>query len=315
MRVLVTGVGGFIGSAVAHGLLASGHDVVGVDCLLGVLYPAEVKRLRIAGLSARPDFRFEHVDLRDQGLGPLLDGVDVVVNEAAMPGLDLSWTEFRLYQDSNVLVVHRLLEELRRRPGVHLVQASTSSVYGDFACGDESLPTRPTSPYGVTKLAAEHLVGAYREHHGTTATVLRYFSVFGPGQRPDMAYARFCGGLLRDETLSVTGDGSQLRSNTYIDDVVEATVAAVVARADGEVLNICGGTAISVLDAIRVLADELGVDARVEHVAARAGDQVHTHGNADRALAVLGWRPRSDLVEGLRRQARHALVAEPQVAR
>lgn len=315
MRVLVTGAGGFIGSAAAGRLLDLGHDVVGVDCLLGVLHPAATTRERLAGLDGRPGFRLERLDLRQDALGHLLDDVDVVVNEAALPGLELSWTEFRLYQDSNLLVVQRLLEEVRRHPRVHLVQASTSSVYGRFACGDESLPTVPTSPYGVTKLAAEHLIGAYRDHFGVSSTVLRYFSVYGPGQRPDMAYARFCRQLLRDETLLVTGDGSQLRSNTYIDDVVAATVAACELRPAGEVLNICGGTAVSVLDAVAVLADELGVAPRVEHVAPRIGDQVRTEGDANRARHVLGWRPTFDLDEGLRRQARQALADAGAVVR
>lgn len=306
MRVVVTGVAGFIGSAVARALLASGDEVVGVDCLLPDLYPADVKQRQVDALVGRQGFSFAPLDLRTDEVRPLLEDADVVVNMAALPGLAKSWECFAAYQGCNTLVVQRLLAGLADHPDVHLVQASTSSVYGRLAQGDEAGPLAPISPYAVTKLAAEHLVSAYRAGFGVRATVLRYFSVYGPGQRPDMAYSILCERLLEGRAVQVTGDGRQTRSNTYVDDVVAATVEACRIRPDGAVLNVCGSERISLLDALGVLADELGEQPHVEFLPGRAGDQAHTGGDAARAREVLGWRPVVGIEDGLRRQARRA---------
>ena len=288
--------------------------MVGVDCLLPDLYPAAVKRARLVGLLDRPGFSALDVDLRSGSIASALAHADVVVHLAAMPGLTASWHDFGTYLDCNVRATQQVLDDLVRAPGAHLVHVSSSSVYGAVADGDESQPCRPVSPYGVTKLAAENLVASYRSELAVSASVLRYFSVCGPGQRPDMAYAMFCERLLSRVPITITGDGRQTRSNTFIDDVVHATVLACEARPDGEVLNISGREEISVLDAVSVLADELGVPAVVEHVVARAGDQRRTAGRSARAREVLGWAPVTGIDEALRSQARHALLARDDAA-
>jgi len=307
VKAIVTGAAGFIGAAVTERLLRDGHDVLGVDAFLPDLYPAEVKRARARGMLGHPSLDLLDLDLRTCSLAPWLDGVDVVVHLAALPGLVGSWDDFRTYQDCNVLATQRLLADLAAEPGPRLVLASTSSVYGAEVDGDEDAPLVPVSPYGVTKLAAERLVDAYRASHGLEAAVLRYFSVYGPGQRPDMAYAVVCERLLAGLPVPIVGTGRQSRCNTHIDDVVEATVRAAEARIDGAVLNVCGQEEIALLDAVAVLADELGIEPVIEGLPARAGDQLRTRGDSDRAHALLGWSPRVALEDGLRGQARAAL--------
>jgi nucleoside-diphosphate-sugar epimerase len=176
-------------------------------------------------------------------------------------------------------------------------------VYGATATGPEDGPTRPVSPYGVTKLAAEHLLGAHHRTFGFPAVVLRYFSVYGPRQRPDMAYRIFGERLLRGEPITVHGDGRQTRANTYVSDCVAATVAAVERGEPGDVLNIGGGKPVALLDAVTLLAGALGVEARIEHAPARAGDQRDTEADSSAAALALGWKPAIEPEEGLGRFA------------
>jgi nucleoside-diphosphate-sugar epimerase len=302
MRIVVTGAAGFIGSTVALRAAAAGHEVVAVDALLGGPYPAAVKRQRFDELAAT-GLKCVQVDLRECDVAGLIGRADAVINEAAMPGQAVSWSDFPLYSSCNVNVVQRLAAACADA-GTRLVQVSTSSVYGREAVGDESLPIRPVSPYGVTKAAAEQLVAAYVREHALNAVVLRYFSVYGPGQRPDMAYHLFCEAMLDGRTLTVFGDGRQSRSNTFVDDIAGATLAALDRGLPGEVLNIAGGEGIELLTALAVLADELGAEPRIEWAAAQTGDQRVTAGIAERAAAVLGWRPAVSAEDGLRRQAR-----------
>lgn len=309
MQIVVTGAAGFVGSRVAEELADQGHQVRGIDCLLPDSYPAKVKRLRAEQVRARPGVQWSFADLRDADLGPLIAGADAIIHEAAMPGLVRSWSDFATYDSCNVLATQRLLRAAVDAGVGRFVQISTSSVYGRDAVGDESAPLRPFSPYGVTKLAAEHLVRAYAENFGLDALILRYFSIYGPGQRPDMGYHLFTEALLDDREITVFGDGRQTRSNTYVDDAVAATCAAV--SVPGELsahppvaLNIAGGEEIDVLGAIEILADELGVKPRVRHAPPRPGDQVSTAGTSGLAAEVLGWRPLVGVDEGLRRQAR-----------
>lgn len=305
MKCVVLGSAGFIGSALSLRLLNQGHEVVGVDAYLGGLYPKSQKRVRTEEiLRLYPMFEFVQLDLREEPLDSILEGVSVVFNEAAMPGLGPSWSDFETYLSCNVLATYKVLDSISRFPSVHLVHASTSSVYGLFANGDESTALEPVSPYGVSKLAAEKLVRSFQKNQGVSATILRYFSVYGPNQRSDMAYAKFISHLLRNEPLKVHGDGRQIRSNTYIDDVVEATLLSATPQLSGHTLNVCGDDSIALLDALGVLADELKVIPKIEFVPAARGDQLETQGDNSLAKTLLGWKPSVGIEEGLRRQAR-----------
>lgn len=306
MRIVVTGAAGFIGSTVALRAAAEGHEVVAVDALLGGPYPSVVKRQRFDEL-AITGIACQVLDLRDCDVAGVIAGSDAVINEAAMPGQAVSWSDFPLYSSCNINVVQRLAAACADA-GTRLVQVSTSSVYGREAVGDESLPIRPVSPYGVTKAAAEQLVAAYVREHELNAVVLRYFSVYGPGQRPDMAYHLFCEAMLDGRTLTVFGDGRQSRSNTFVDDIAAATLAALDRGEPGEVMNIAGGEGIELLSALAVLADELGAAPKIEWAPTQTGDQRVTAGISERAAAVLGWRPSVPAEDGLRRQARWHLA-------
>ncbi len=301
MKVVVTGAAGFIGSQLCEGLLNAGHEVVGIDCFTDYYARAD-KEANLQVALALPGFTFVEADLRTDALEPLLEGVDVVVNEAATPGLVLSWDDFERYQSTNLSAVKRLIDACLAVGVGHVIQASTSSVYGAEATGPEDTPCLPVSPYGVTKLAAEHLLRAHAATFDLPLTILRYFSIYGPRQRPDMAYRIFCERLLRGEPITVYGDGGQSRSNTYVSDCVAATIAALGGPADGSVFNIGGGREIKLLEAIEIIAGELGVDPVLEFRDARRGDQRRTSADITLARGVLGWEPKVTPDEGLAAQ-------------
>jgi nucleoside-diphosphate-sugar epimerase len=306
LKVAVTGAAGFIGSHLCDHLLAVGHEVVGIDCFTDY-YERELKEANLTVARADPGFAFVEADLCTDPIEPLLMDVEAVVHEAAAPGLVRSWDDVDQYLAGNVTAVQRLASACHTVGIGHLVHASTSSVYGLEATGPEGAPTVPVSPYGVSKLAAETLLQAYRITHGLPVTILRYFSVYGPRQRPDMAYRIFCEKLLSDQPLVVCGDGDQSRSNTYIADAVGATVAALHRRPDGSVFNIGGGVEIKLLDAVALLAQALGTVPSIEYAPPRPGDQRRTVAQIDRARTELGWKPVVHPEEGLARQARWAL--------
>lgn len=304
MRVMVTGAAGFIGSHLVRELAERGIEVVGVDCYLPDSYDAEVKRAAGEAVASLPHVTMVEADIRDPLPGSVWSGVTDVVNLAAMPGLVKSWDDFDLYQSCNLTGVHRLLEGAMAQGIDHFVQISTSSVYGSLATGSEDDPLRPISPYGVTKLAGERLTAAYGASFDVPYTALRYFSVFGPGQRPDMAYHIVCERILDEQPVPIFGDGLQSRSNTYVMDIVRATVLALEVGPTNETMNIAGGETVSLLDAVRILEDELGRPARLEFGPARPGDQRHTQGDTTKAERLLGYRAEVPVEEGLRRQAR-----------
>jgi nucleoside-diphosphate-sugar epimerase len=311
VNCLVTGAAGFIGSFLCERLLSLGHKVDGIDAFIPY-YPRSLKETNLKAARSHDAFRFHEVDLRIDSLEPFVQSVDAIFHLAAMAGLAKSWTEFDLYASCNLTGTERLLEAIRQS-GVKLkrfVYASTSSVYGRYASGDESLPTRPISPYGVTKLAAENLCRAYMEVRDLPLVVLRYFSVYGPRQRPDMGYHLFIDAMLRDQPVTVFGDGMQMRGNTYIDDCTAATVAAVDA-AVGETFNVGGGEIASVWDILGKLEHIIGRPARAQRAAARPGDQRHTGADAGKLARHLGWQPRVGLDAGLQRQVawQQAMIA------
>lgn len=301
MRCLVTGAAGFIGSHLCERLLTEGHQVVGVDAFIPY-YPRSIKENNLIGLLRSDRFQFEQCDLRTDPLDELLEGIDVVFHLAAMAGLPRSWTDFALYESCNIAATQRLAaaaaacENLNR-----FVYASTSSVYGRHANGDESMPTRPVSPYGVTKLAAEQLCNAYADEAGLPLIVLRYFSVYGPRQRPDMGYHKFIDALLHDKPITVFGDGLQMRGNTYIDDCINATVATLQAPI-GKCYNVGGGETASVWDILKKLEAIIGRKPRIVEDPARPGDQRHTGADTSGIRRDLQWRPVVGLEQGLKMQ-------------
>jgi nucleoside-diphosphate-sugar epimerase len=302
MNCVVTGAAGFIGSHLCERLLDLGHSVAGLDAFTSY-YARTVKEGNLSAARNHPRFRFFELDLRHDPLEEALANADLVFHLAATPGLVQSWTNFDGYLTTNVVATQRLLEALRSssaRPR-RLIYASTSSVYGLFASGDEGVPTRPASPYGITKLAAEQLCRAYADACNLAVVTLRYFSVYGPRQRPDMAYHRFMQALLGGQPITVFGDGHQVRGNTYVADCVEATVAAIEAP-PGEIYNVGGGESASVWDILRRLEALAGCQAIVRQEEARAGDQRQTFADTTRIRRHLGWVPRTTLEEGLAQQ-------------
>ncbi len=300
MKCLVTGAAGFIGSHLCERLVRDGHEVVGLDAFIPY-YPRPVKEKNLATLKGQKNFAFHELDLRTDALAPALEGVEVVFHLAAMAGLVKSWTDFDLYNSCNLTATQRLLETVCRQGSIQrFLYISTSSVYGLFSSGDEQLPTRPGSPYGVTKLASEHLCRSY-ETLGLPLVVLRYFSIYGPRQRPDMGYFKFIDALLKGQTITVFGDGQQARGNTYIDDCVEATVRAVEAPL-GETYNIGGGETASVWDILTRLEKIIGTKANTRLEPARAGDQRFTFADTSKLQRHLGWQAKTSLDEGLAKQ-------------
>lgn len=312
-RVLVTGVAGFIGSHIAEDLVRDGIDVVGVDGFVDS-YARHLKEDNLRWLVGQPNFRFVESDLRTADLDPLVEGVDVVVHEAAFAGLPRSWTDLASYTNCNLLALGRLVEACRRAGTRRFVHASTSSVYGVAAVGDETAPTQPASPYGITKLAAENLLLAHMAEHDFPAVILRYFSIYGPRQRPDMAFRIFIQRMLEGRPLTVYGDGLQSRSNTYIADVVRATRLAIAHGEVGEVYNIGGGSELRLRDAIRLLAEALEVEPVVQYEPARPGDQRRTAADTAKARDHLGFQPQVEPRQGLHAQLEWHLdhVAAPE---
>jgi UDP-glucuronate 4-epimerase len=309
MRALVTGVAGFIGSHLAEALVASGTNVVGIDSF-APYYDAELKRKNLAGLTGSKSFRLVEGNLREVDLQEALEGVDVVFHLAAQPGVRRSWgQEFAVYTNENVLATQSLLEGVREHGPVPFVFASSSSVYGDA----ERLPTpesaepKPVSPYGVTKLACEHLCRLYFTRFDVPAVTLRYFTVYGPRQRPDMAFSRFISAASEGDPVEVFGDGLQSRDFTYVADAVTATIAAGEAGRPGEVYNVAGGSQATVLDVLGALRELIDRDFEVRHLPAVPGDARHTGGDTAKAQRDLSFMPETALAEGLAAQVAQSL--------
>jgi UDP-glucuronate 4-epimerase len=303
MRALVTGCAGFIGSHLAESLLEDGHAVVGVDCFndnyLRAPKLANLKRAR-----EFEAFEFVPIDLARGDLADVVGDCDAVFHLAAEPGVRTSWGDrFDLFVRNNVLATQRLLEAACEEPARRFVYASSSSIYGNaasFPTPEDAVPS-PFSPYGVTKLAGEHLCQLYRQNHGVDAVMLRYFTVYGPRQRPDMALHRFCAAALTGEPIRIFGDGGQRRDFTFVDDVVAATRAAAAAPSvPGHVYNVGGGSRVSVKRVVELLAGLAERPLRLEHTAAEAGDVRETGADTSRAAAELGYRPRVSFEDGLR---------------
>ncbi len=312
MRYVVTGSAGFIGAHLSARLLADGHDVLGIDAFTDYYDPA-IKRARVERLAARSRYRHVAADLAAADMGPLLAGADAVLHLAGQPGVRLSWADgFDVYLRRNVFATQRILETvLRSSTPAKVVVASSSSVYGNAPAypTTESSPTRPFSPYGVTKLAMEHLCWSYVENWGLDVVGLRYFTVYGPGQRPDMALHRFIRRALAGEELEVFGDGEQRRDFTYVADVVAATISAGQREVPrGSVLNVSGGAQATVNELLDLVGLHTGRTPRVVHRPAQAGDVRETGGSTALAGELLGWAPQTSLSDGVAAQVQDLVV-------
>jgi nucleoside-diphosphate-sugar epimerase len=308
-RAVVTGAAGFIGSHLVEQLLAEGVSVLGIDRLSDYYDPA-IKAANVERLSADPEFTFVEADLAEVATPALLDGAKVVYHLAGQPGVRPSWGRtFEIYGNDNVMATQALLEAAKEVPLERLVYASSSSVYGNA----ERFPTvetdrpQPLSPYGVTKLAAEHLCHLYAKSYSVPAVALRYFSVYGPRQRPDMAFHRFIRAAAAGEPLRIFGDGRQTRDFTYVGDIVSATRAAGALGIPGEVYNVAGGSRVTVLEILDILGRVLGTPLDVVHEEAARGDARDTSGDTAKAARDLGYAPSVSLEEGLAAQVEAAL--------
>jgi len=306
VRALVTGAAGFVGSHLAEALLARGDTVVGVDCFTPY-YDRATKEQNLVMARAQERFELVEADLRACDVEALLADVDVVFHQAAQAGVRLSWSDgFADYAGHNVLATQRLLEAVQRaRPAARVVYASSSSVYGNqdrYPTVETDLP-KPFSPYGVTKLAAEHLCGLYAENWGLHTVSLRYFTVFGPRQRPDMSIHRLCQAAVDGSSFPRYGDGTQIREFTYVGDIVAGNLAAADRDvAPGTYLNLAGGAEMTLNDLIVLVGDVAGAPVAVEPAAKQAGDSFRNGGAIDRARALLGWEPKVSLRDGIAAQ-------------
>ncbi len=311
-RALVTGCAGFIGSHLCERLLAEGWDVLGVDSL-SAYYSPDRKLDNLDQFIDHPRFRFE---CRDLATGPdpvdLVSDVDVVWHLAGQPGVRLSFGNgFTEYVSANVLATQRLLEAAVAQPLHRFVYASSSSVYGNAASvpTPENCSLRPLSPYGMTKLATETLAGTYHDVAAVPVVGLRYFTVYGPRQRPDMAFSAFIDAIEDGRPVTVNGSGLQVRDFTYVADIVDATVAAGALGRPGEAYNIGGGHPIALIDAIHMLARLMGRAVTLEHRAPARGDARMTAADVSACSRDLGVLPSTSLEDGLAHQIQWTLAS------
>lgn len=298
---LITGVAGFIGSNIANELLKRGFQVFGVDCFTDY-YARSLKENNLKNLLLNKDFRFLEGDILRIELTQLFENISVVFHSAAQAGVRSSWgRDFQIYTQNNILATQRLLEAAKTVNLKKFIYASSSSVYGDckeYPLKEDSYPL-PVSPYGVSKLAAEQLCYLYWKNYTVPTISLRYFTVFGPGQRPDMAFNRFICMLLAGEHITMYGDGEQTRDFTYISDIVEANMLAMESPHEGKVYNIGGGSRVSVNHCIEILEKVSGLKAKIRNESFCKGDMQHTWADITRAQRELGYQPKFSLEEGL----------------
>jgi UDP-glucose 4-epimerase len=312
MKALVTGAAGFIGSHLIPRLLDSGAEVVGIDCFADY-YARSVKERNLEPLLARPAFRFVEDMIQTAPLDALLDGVTTVFHLAAQAGVRKSWGEdFRVYTTHNVDATQRLLEAVKDRRLHRFVYASSSSVYGDVA----TIPMRedsylqPVSPYGVTKLAAEHLCHLYHVNYGLPAVSLRYFTVYGPRQRPEMAIAKFVDAVLDGRKIPFYGDGSSRRDYTYIDDIVDGVVRSLDRCEGYEIYNLGESATTSLAELVEQIGRLCGKTPILDRQPMQPGDVLLTCADVSKARAKLGYAPKVPVAEGLRRYVEWVRASE-----
>ena len=301
MKALVTGVAGFIGSTLADQLVRAGDDVVGIDSFTDY-YPRSTKERNLAQLRGAPNFGFVEGRIQDADLHALLADRTHVFHLAAQAGVRKSWgRDFDVYTSNNVEATQRLLEACVGTRVERVVYASSSSVYGDLVAmpmREDALP-QPVSPYGVSKLAAEQLCYLYHVNYGVPTVSLRYFTVYGPRQRPDMGFHKFLRATIEGRPISVFGDGEQTRDFTFVDDAVSATAAAAVRGVPGRVYNIGGGSRVSLNAVLAIIGDVVGRQPVLAREADQKGDMRHTYADTTLARTDLGFAPTWDLRRGL----------------
>lgn len=305
-KVIVTGAAGFIGSHLVDILLQRGEQVIGID-EFNDYYDPLLKRKNMATFENSPNFTLVEGDIQFLDLPKLLQDVEIVYHQAAQAGVRNSWGKgFRAYTERNINTTQVLLEAAKDAAKLkRLVFASTSSVYGDA----ETLPTheeispKPVSPYGITKLAAERLCGLYHQNFGVPFVSLRYFTVYGPRQRPDMAFHKFFKAVLADEAIPVYGDGQQTRDFTFVSDTIAANLAAAtVPEAIGEIFNIGGGSRVVLAEVLDTMAEIVGKPIKRNHIEKAMGDARHTAADVSKAQKILGYQPQVSLREGLQQE-------------
>jgi len=314
MNALVTGVAGFIGSNLAERLLTTGYSVLGVDCFTDY-YPRQIKERNLETLHRHSKFRFVDAEITTANWSGLLVDVNHVFHLAAQAGVRRSWgTDFSIYTNCNINATQVLLEACVNKPIDRFVYASSSSVYGDEAPIPmrENARVKPISPYGVTKLAAEHLAYLYWINHQIPTVSLRYFTVYGPRQRPDMAFHRFLRAIRKKQPITLYGNGEQTRDFTFIDDIVSATITASSQGRPGNVYNIGGGSRVSVNQVIELMADQTGNIPIIDTKAPQKGDMRDTYADTTLAQSELNFVPSVELEDGIRAECEW-LKREPEL--
>ena len=304
MKCLVTGAAGFLGSNISERLISMGADVIGIDCFIDY-YPRALKEKNLANLWQSKQFTFIEQSLLAVNLVELLDGVDYVFHQAAQAGVRASWgKDFEIYTENNIKATQQLLEACRMRPIKRLIYASSSSVYGDVKEFPmrETMFLQPVSPYGVSKLAAEHLCVLYWKNFNVPTISLRYFTVYGPRQRPDMAFNKFIKAILKGEPIRIYGDGKQTRDFTFVADAVDANISAMTNGTPGGVYNIGGGSRISVNEVLAILGKISGIEPKISYEEKQKGDVQDTCADTMLARKELLYAPKVGIEEGLRQE-------------
>jgi len=301
LNFLVTGAAGFIGSHLCRRLLRNGAHVCGVDSFTD-FYPKWIKELNLRPLLLHNNFEFIPDDILRLNLKKVLERIDMVFHLAAQPGVRASWGKnFSIYTKNNIAATQRLLEAAKSVPIKRFIYASSSSVYG--LCPqlpmEETSALKPFSPYGVTKLAAENLCFLYYKNYGAPCISLRFFTVYGPGQRPDMAFHKFFKSIAQDKEITIYGDGQQTRDFTYIDDIIEANISSIECGKVGEAYNVGGGSRKKLADLIPIMAKICQKKIQVKHQEGQKGDVRHTFADIAKAKKDLNYSPQTSLEDGL----------------
>ena len=300
--VVITGVAGFIGSHLAEKLLHNNFKVIGIDSFTNY-YPKKIKKNNLKECLKNKNFSFISKDLIEIDLLSIFRKSQHLFHLAAQPGVRSSWgSKFETYVKENILVTQRILGYARAANSFKkIIMASSSSVYGEQEgqMNEENTITKPVSPYGVTKLAAENLCRIYAKNYNLPITSLRYFTVYGPRQRPDMAFMQFIKAALTNSKLIVYGDGFQTRDFTYIDDIVKASISCIEGNLSNEILNIGGGFVVSINDILKLLTDISQTELKISYTTQQKGDAIHTEADISKAIRLIDYKPKTKIKDGL----------------